>query len=104
MNKLSREAEILLNLIKELVSMPDDIKMIEQNDDMGVLITVSVNQEDMGKIIGREGSMSKVLRTILRCLGMRNQKRLSLKIVDPEPTGQSAKSFGTDLDEELKGI
>lgn len=51
---------------------------------MGVLITLDVGAEDMGKIIGRDGATAKALRTLLRVVGMKNNARVNLKINEPE--------------------
>ena len=51
---------------------------------MGVLIELTVNPEDMGKIIGKEGRTAKSIRTLLRVLGAKNNARVNLKIVEPE--------------------
>jgi len=51
---------------------------------MGVLMTLSVNPSDMGKVIGRQGNTAKAIRTILRVVGMKNNARVNLKINEPE--------------------
>lgn len=67
-----------------LVDNPDDVKVNRKIDEMGVLISLDVNQEDMGMVIGREGSTAKALRTLLRVIGARNNARVNLKINEPE--------------------
>jgi hypothetical protein len=51
---------------------------------MGVLLTLSVNKDDMGKVIGRSGATAKAIRTVLRIVGMKNDARVNLKIEEPE--------------------
>ena len=51
---------------------------------MGVLISLTVNPADMGKIIGRMGNTAKAIRTLLRIIGMKNNARVNLKINEPE--------------------
>lgn len=70
-------------VVRELVDYPDEILVEKHKDDMGVLITLNVAKEDMGKIIGREGETAKALRSLLRSVGMRNNARVSLKINEP---------------------
>jgi hypothetical protein len=53
-------------------------------DEMGVLISLDVNPNDMGMVIGREGMTAKALRTLLRVIGARNNARVNLKINEPE--------------------
>ena len=71
-------------VVKSLVDHPEDVKVDRTVDEMGVLITLDVNKEDMGKIIGRNGNTAKAIRTLLRVVGMKNQARVNLKINEPE--------------------
>ncbi len=71
-------------VVKGLVDHPDDVKVNRTVDEMGVLLTLDVHQEDMGKIIGRSGNTAKAIRTLLRVVGMKNNARVNLKINEPE--------------------
>ncbi len=71
-------------VVKALVDYPDDVKIDRTVDEMGVLITMTVNSADMGKIIGRQGNTAKAIRTLLRVIGMKNNARVNLKINEPE--------------------
>ena len=71
-------------IVKSLVDYPDDVKIERTVDEMGVLITMTVNGADMGKIIGRQGNTAKAIRTLLRVIGMKNNARVNLKINEPE--------------------
>jgi predicted RNA-binding protein YlqC (UPF0109 family) len=71
-------------VIKGLVDHPDDVKVDRVVDEMGVLLTLDVHPEDMGKIIGRSGNTAKAIRTLLRVVGMKNNARVNLKINEPE--------------------
>ncbi len=71
-------------VVKGLVDHPDGVKVARTVDEMGVLLTLDVHQEDMGKIIGRSGNTAKAIRTLLRVVGMKNNARVNLKINEPE--------------------
>jgi predicted RNA-binding protein YlqC (UPF0109 family) len=71
-------------IVKSLVDYPNDVKIDRTVDEMGVLITMTVNGADMGKIIGRQGNTAKAIRTLLRVIGMKNNARVNLKINEPE--------------------
>ena len=71
-------------VVKALVDNPNDVKIDRTVDEMGVLITLTVNPADMGKIIGRMGNTAKAIRTLLRIIGMKNNARVNLKINEPE--------------------
>jgi hypothetical protein len=107
-------------IVKALVDNPNDVKIDRTVDEMGVLITMTVNSADMGKIIGRQGNTAKAIRTLLRVIGMKNNARVNLKINEPEggrvdaqtqeataqPTmtaSEASKSVDAALDD-LKGI
>jgi predicted RNA-binding protein YlqC (UPF0109 family) len=71
-------------VVKNIVDHPEDVQLERTIDDRGVLLTLSVNPEDMGKIIGKAGGTAKAIRTLLRVLGAKDDARYNLKIVDPE--------------------
>ena len=101
-------------VVKALVDNPNDIKIDRTVDEMGVLISLTVNPADMGNIIGRMGNTAKAIRTLLRIIGMKNNARVNLKINEPEgslrperPMGASAPVSMKTVDqamEDLKGI
>ncbi len=78
-----RDQEFLEYVIKALVDHPEDVKINRDVDEMGVLITLDVNAQDMGKVIGRSGNTAKAIRTLLRVVGMKNNARVNLKINEP---------------------
>jgi len=73
-------------IVKQIVQNPDDVVVERTVDEMGVLITLKVNKEDMGKIIGKSGQTAKSLRILLRVIGSKNNARVNLKIVEPDGT------------------
>ncbi len=79
----AKDREFVEHVVKMLVDHPDDVKVERKIDEMGVLITLDVNPEDMGMVIGREGVTAKALRTLLRVIGARNNARVNLKINEP---------------------
>ena len=97
-------------VVKALVDNPNDVKIDRTVDEMGVLISLTVNPADMGKIIGRMGNTAKAIRTLLRVIGMKNNARVNLKINEPEgstrpapASGMSSKTVDQAM-EDLKGI
>ncbi|MEI6040424.1 MAG: KH domain-containing protein [Candidatus Berkelbacteria bacterium] len=78
------DQEFVETVVKAIVDNPNDVKTSRSVDEMGVLIELTVNPEDMGKIIGKEGRTAKSIRTLLRVLGAKNNARVNLKIVEPE--------------------
>lgn len=71
-------------VVKALVDHPNDVKAERKIDEMGVLITLHINPEDMGQVIGRSGQTVRAIRTLLRVVGARNNARVNLKIDEPE--------------------
>jgi predicted RNA-binding protein YlqC (UPF0109 family) len=82
-------------VVKALVDNPNDVKIERNVDEMGVLITLTVNPADMGKIIGRMGNTAKAIRTLLRIIGMKNNARVNLKINEPEGSTRLVNSMNT---------
>lgn len=80
---MERDREFLEYVVKMLVDNPDDVKINRVVDEMGVLLTLDVHPNDMGKIIGRSGNTAKAIRTLLRVVGMKNDARVNLKINEP---------------------
>lgn len=91
---MERDQQFLEFVIKALVDHPEEVKINRTVDEMGVLLTLSVNKEDMGKVIGRSGATAKAIRTILRVVGMKNDARVNLKIEEPEGSERMTESEG----------
>ncbi|MCR4325309.1 MAG: KH domain-containing protein [Patescibacteria group bacterium] len=94
---MEQDQQFLEHVVKSLVDNPEDVKINRTVDEMGVLLTLSVNKDDMGKVIGRSGATAKAIRTILRVVGMKNDARVNLKIEEPEG---SERGQGGSLSEE----
>jgi predicted RNA-binding protein YlqC (UPF0109 family) len=69
-------------VVKSLVSHPDAVKIERRIDEKGVLLELSVDPEDLGRVIGKRGATAQSIRTLLRALGTKNEARYNLKIVD----------------------
>ena len=69
-------------VIKALVGHPEDVVVERLIDEKGVLLTLTVNPEDLGRVIGKRGGTAQSLRTLLRALGTKNDARYNLKIVN----------------------
>lgn len=74
-------------VVEHIVDYPEDVQVTRTVDEMGVLMTLDVHEDDMGKVIGRNGNTAKALRTLLRTVGMKNDARVNLKIREPEERG-----------------
>ena len=69
--------------IKALVDHPESVETTRTIDQMGVLLTLVVHPDDMGKIIGKSGKTAEALRILLRVVGMKGNARVNLKINEP---------------------
>src|SRR6187397_2691967 len=85
-------------IVKSLVSNPDAVSVERRIDEKGVLLELTVDPEDLGRVIGKRGATAQSLRTLLRALGTKNDARYNLKIVDNgEPgAGRSQQSSARD--------
>jgi len=84
-------------VIKMIVTKPDAVEITRTVDDLGVLITLKVDKEDMGRIIGKDGQTAKAIRTLLRVIGSRNNERVNMKILEPEGS-EMGESFNPEAD------
>jgi len=94
------DQEVLETIVKALANHPEDVKINRVVDEMGVLLSLKVHPEDMGQIIGKEGSTARAIRTIIRIIGLKNKARVNLKIEEPE--GSTRVRRATSADEDLK--
>lgn len=78
------DQQFLETVVKALVDNPESVTINRTVDEMGVLLTLDVHADDMGKIIGRSGNTAKAIRTLLRVVGMKHDARVNLKINEPE--------------------
>lgn len=86
-------------VVKSLVGYPDDVVVERIIDEKGVLLTLTVNPDDLGRVIGKRGVTAQSLRTLLRALGTKNEARYNLKIVnndDERENYTSASNYGSD--------
>ena len=80
---MEQDQLFLDQVVKALVDNSNDVVIHRTVDEMGVLLTLTVHPDDMGKIIGRDGNIAKALRTLLRVVGMKHNARVNLKINEP---------------------
>lgn len=100
----SQDQEFVETIVKGIVNHPDDVKVERKVDEMGVLLTLKVNPEDMGALIGRNGSTARAIRALTRIVGLKNNARVNLKIEEPEGgRGKPASKTG-ERKEEKKDV
>ena len=81
-------------IVKSVVGNPDDVVVERIIDEKGVLLTLTVNPDDLGRVIGKRGVTAQSLRTLLRALGTKNDARYNLKIVNND--GQTGATISSD--------
>jgi uncharacterized protein len=96
-------------IVRSLVSNPDAVRIERRIDEKGVLLELTVDPEDLGRVIGKRGATAQSLRTLLRALGTKNNARYNLKIVDNGVSAQasddaSARSDADDDDGVQSGV
>ena len=79
-------------IVKTLVNNPDKVSIDRTIDEKGVLLSLEVDPEDVGRIIGRRGATAQSIRTLLRALGTKNDARYNLKIVNNDDYQPKAKT------------
>ena len=86
-------------IVKTLVNNPDKVKIDRTIDEKGVLLSLEVDPEDVGRIIGRRGATAQSIRTLLRALGTKNDARYNLKIINNDDYEPKEKSNETAADD-----
>ena len=100
---MEKDLEFLDFVVKSIVDFPEDVKISRKVDEMGVLMTLDVNKEDMSKVIGRGGQTANAIRILLRIVGMKHNARVNLKINEPEG-GTRQRIEMKDVDQALEDL
>lgn len=100
----SPDQEFVEYIVKSIVSHPEDVSTDRTVDERGVLITLNINPEDMGNVIGRQGRTVQAVRTLLKIIGAKHNARVNLKIFEPEGSTRGRRSSEADVSavEDLK--
>lgn len=77
------DQEFLEYVVKALCDHPEDVQIERKVDEMGVLLSLRVHQDDMGQIIGKQGQTVKAIRHLVRIIGLKNHARVTLRIEEP---------------------
>ncbi len=99
MTNAHKDRDFIEFIVKSIVDNPEEVAIERVIDDLGVLITLKVNKEDMGKIIGKNGQTAKAMRVLLRLIGSKNEERVNLKILEPD--GSEVSLPGGSIEDEL---
>ncbi|MDQ5982757.1 MAG: uncharacterized protein QG549_754 [Patescibacteria group bacterium] len=91
-------------IVKSLVGHPDDVSVERIIDEKGVLLSLTVHPEDLGRVIGKRGITAQSLRTLLRALGTKNDARYNLKIVNTDGRGEDVVVSSSDYAEPVENV
>ena len=91
-------------IVKSVVGKPEAVKIERRIDEKGVLLELTVDPEDLGRVIGKRGATAQSLRTLLRALGTKNDARYNLKIIDtgPPPERREQREEGAEAKAEKR--
>lgn len=101
---MSIDQQFVEFVIKSLVSKPDKVIVERRIDEKGVLLELTVDPEDLGRVIGKRGATAQSVRTLLRALGTKNDARYNLKIVDNGPNPSHGGSRNDDSSKPSGGL
>ncbi len=102
MSKETTDKDFLEFVVKSLVDNPDSVEVDRKVDEMGVLLALKVHPDDMGQIIGKEGSTARAIRNLVRIIGLKQKARVNLKII--EPAGSTYQPRGNSSDNRKEGL
>ena len=89
---LQRAADYLVAIVEPLMTEPEAVQVKATTDDRGVLLTLAVAKEDMGRVIGREGETARAIRRLIRQYGLSNNMRVAVRIEEPPRPAADEKS------------
>ena len=73
--------ELLETIVKSLVEKPDEVQITENHGEYSKIIELRVSQDDMGKVIGKQGRIARAIRTILKAASVKENKKVTLEII-----------------------
>ena len=100
----TNDKDFLELIVKTIVANPDDVQVDRKVDEMGVLLTLTLNPEDMGYVIGKQGQTAKAIRTLLKIVGAKNHARVNLKINDPQGDNRPPRSARVENVESVEEV
>lgn len=74
--------ELVEVIAKSLVDHPEDVRVEEKQQDRQVALELHVDEDDMGKVIGRQGRIAKAMRTVVKAAATRENKKVSVDIIE----------------------
>ena len=93
-----QDKDFLEYIVKSIVAHPGEVIVERTIDERGVLLTLKINPQDMGYVIGKKGQTAKAIRTLLKIVGAKNNARVNLKINEPEGSERRMRSNDQDID------
>jgi predicted RNA-binding protein YlqC (UPF0109 family) len=100
----ANDKDFLEFIVKNIVDHPEDVEIERKVDEMGVLLSLHVHSDDMGQVIGKEGSTARAIRSLVRIIGLKNKARVNLKIVEPDERSKGKKKSKKEDKEGLEDI
>lgn len=91
--------EFLEFIVKGIVSNPAGVSSEKKVDERGVLLTLHIDPDDMGYVIGRKGNTIQSIRTLLKIVGAKSNARVNLKIAEPEGSARSERPMPASEEE-----
>ena len=74
--------EIIETIILNLVDNKEAVEVNEKQGEKSIVFEVRVAEEDMGKVIGKQGRLAKSIRTVVKAVGSREQKKVTVEFID----------------------
>ena len=72
--------ETLTNIAKAIVDSPDEVKVVQEEDEKAITLTLSVAPDDMGMVIGRHGKIAKAIRSVMKAASVNSGKKVNVDI------------------------
>lgn len=88
--------ELFLTIVKSITDYPEDVRLEEKADERGILWTLHINPQDGGNLYGKAGETINSIRRIVRIIGYKQKKKISVLVYDPERIKEKARAHAFD--------
>lgn len=73
--------ELLEKIAKSLVNNPDEVNVTEVEENQSLILELRVAEEDMGKVIGKQGRIARAIRVVIKAAAIKENKRVVVEII-----------------------
>lgn len=101
---MQTDQQFIETIVQSIVSHPQEVRTDRIVDERGVLITLNVNPEDIGYVVGRQGQTIRAIRILAKIVGAKNNARVNVKLNEPEGSSRGHRPMRSTISEEIDSV